>query len=182
MSKEIKLFPYQNKFPKIGENVLLASGVKIIGDVEIGKDANIWYNAVIRGDVNYIKIGEATNIQDLSMLHVTGKTAPLNIGNKVTVGHNVILHGCTIEDLSLIGMGAVVLDNAVIEKNSFVAAGSVVKEKFRVPSGTLVAGVPAKVVRDLRPEEIEHFEVSAQNYLENAALIKEALIKNNIEE
>ena len=164
LENEIKLFPYLDLFPQIHKSVFLASGVKIIGDVQIGDDSSVWYNVVIRGDVHYIKIGEMTNIQDLSMLHVTNQKYPLNIGNKVTIGHSVKLHGCTIKDLSLVGIGAIVLDGAVIEKNSMVAAGSVVKPNFIVPTGKLVAGVPARVIRDLTTEEIEDLEKSAYRY------------------
>lgn len=164
INKDFQVFPYLEKYPQIDETVFLASGVKIIGDVEIGKDSSIWYNSVIRGDVHYIKIGEMTNIQDLCMLHVTNGKFPLNIGSKVTVGHSVTLHGCTIQDLTLIGIGAIVLDDAVVEKHSMVAAGAVVKPGYIAPSGKLVAGVPAKVVRDLTEDEIEDFEKSAQRY------------------
>ena len=108
--KEQKLFPYKNLLPKLHETVFLASGVKIIGDVEIGEYSSVWYNSVIRGDVHYIKIGDYTNIQDCSMLHVTNGAFPLNIGSKVTIGHSAKLHGCTLNDLCLIGIGAVLLD------------------------------------------------------------------------
>lgn len=162
--QEIKLFPYLDLFPKIHASVFLASGVKLIGDVTIGKDSSVWYNSVIRGDVHYVKIGEMTNIQDCSMLHVTNGRFPLSIGNKVTVGHSVKLHGCTVEDLSLIGIGAIILDGAVVKKKSMVAAGAVVKPGFIVPSGKLVAGVPARVVRDLTSEELADLESSAVRY------------------
>lgn len=161
---EVKLFPYNNTFPEIHESVFLASGVKIIGDVQIEKNSSIWYNSVIRGDVHYVRIGEMTNIQDCSMLHVTNGKFPLNIGDKVTIGHSVKLHGCTVEDLSLIGIGSIVLDGAVIKRNSMVAAGAVVKPGFILPSGKLAAGVPAKIVRDLTDEEIMEFEHSAERY------------------
>ena len=164
LENEIKLFPYQDLFPQIHKSVFLASGVKIIGDVQIGADSSVWYNVVIRGDVHYVKIGEMTNIQDLSMLHVTNQKYPLNIGNKVTIGHSVKLHGCTIKDLSLVGIGAIVLDGAVVEEYSMVAAGSVVKPNFIVPNGKLVAGVPARAIRDLTVEEIEDLEKSAYRY------------------
>lgn len=159
-----KLFPYLDLFPRVHPSVFLAAGVKIIGDVEIGEDSSVWYNTVIRGDVHYVKIGKMTNIQDCSMLHVTNGKYPLNIGNKVTIGHAVKLHGCTLQDLCLIGIGAIVLDGAVVEEKSMVAAGSVVKPNFIVPSGKLVAGVPAKVIRDLTQEELDEFERSAQRY------------------
>lgn len=159
-----KLFPYQDLFPRIHPSVFLAEGVKIIGDVEIGEDSSVWYNTVIRGDVHYVKIGKMTNIQDCSMLHVTNGKYPLNIGDKVTIGHAVKLHGCTLHNLCLIGIGAIVLDGAVVEEKSMVAAGSVVKPNFIVPSGKLVAGVPAKVVRDLTQQELDDFEKSALRY------------------
>ncbi len=159
-----KLYPYENKFPIIDKTSFIADGVKIIGEVEIGKYCSVWYNTVIRGDVNYVKIGDLTNVQDLSMLHVTNGKYPLIIGSKVTIGHSVKLHGCVIEDLSLIGIGAIILDGALVQTKSIVAAGSVVKPGFVVPSGKLVAGIPAKVVRDLRDEEIEDLEHSAYRY------------------
>lgn len=159
-----KLFPYLDLFPRIHSSVFLAEGVKIIGDVEIGEDSSVWYNTVIRGDVHYVKIGKMTNIQDCSMLHVTNGKYPLNIGDKVTIGHSVKLHGCTLHNLCLIGIGAIVLDGAVVEEKSMVAAGSVVKPNFIVPSGKLVAGVPAKVVRELTQQELDEFEKSALRY------------------
>jgi len=162
--EEVKIFPYLEFYPKIAENVFLAPGVKIIGNVEIGNNSSIWYNTVIRGDVHYIKIGEYTNIQDCSMLHVTNGRFPLNIGNKVTIGHSVSLHGCTLQDLCLIGIGAIVLDGAEVESNSMVAAGALVKQNYVVPSGKLVAGVPAKVIRDLTGDEIKDIEASSYRY------------------
>jgi carbonic anhydrase/acetyltransferase-like protein (isoleucine patch superfamily) len=166
LDEEIKIFPYRNMYPKLGENVFLASGVKIIGNVTIGNYSSVWYNSVVRGDVHYIKIGSNTNIQDCSMLHVTNGKFPLNIGNKVTIGHSVSLHGCTLNDLCLIGIGAIVLDGAIVESNSMVAAGALVKQHYVVPSGKLVAGVPAKIIRDLKPEEIKDIEAGAQRYVE----------------
>ncbi len=177
LDEEIKLFPYLDAFPKLHSSVFLASGVKIIGDVEIGETSSVWYNTVIRGDVHYIRIGKMTNVQDCSMLHVTNGKFPLNIGSKVTIGHSVTLHGCTIKDLSLIGMGAVILDGAVVEEKSMVAAGSVVKPNFIVPTGTLAAGVPAKIVRELNAQEMEEFEKSAQRYVKYTELTIESLNK-----
>ncbi len=173
--KEQKLFPYKDLFPKIDNTVFLASGVKIIGDVEIGKNSSVWYNVVIRGDVHYVKIGYDTNIQDSSMLHVTNGKYPLNIGNKVTVGHSVKLHGCTIKDLTLLGIGSIVLDGAIVEGQSIVAAGAVVKPGFTVPSGKLVAGVPAKIIRDLTKEEIKDLEASAERYKKYTQITIESL-------
>ncbi len=177
--EENKLFPYLDTFPKLGKNVFLASGVKVIGDVEIGEDSNIWYNTVIRGDVHYIKIGKGTNVQDLCMLHVTNGKFPLNIGDNVTIGHSVTLHGCTLNNLCLIGMGAIVLDGAIIEENSMVAAGAVVKQNFIVPSGKLVAGVPAKIIRNLTQSEIEDFARSAERYKKYTQLTLQSLNNNS---
>jgi len=179
LNEEVKMFPYKGVYPRIGENVFLAAGVKIIGDVEIGNNSSIWYNTVIRGDVHYIRIGDSTNIQDCSMLHVTNGKYPLNIGNKVTIGHSVSLHGCTLQDQSLIGIGAIVLDGAVIESNSMVAAGALVKQYFVVPSGKLVAGVPAKVIRDLTKDEIRDIEALAHRYAEYARITSESLKENS---
>jgi carbonic anhydrase/acetyltransferase-like protein (isoleucine patch superfamily) len=166
---EEKIFPYLNKMPKIASDVFLAPGVKIIGDVKIGEGSSIWYNSIIRGDINYIRIGSLTNIQDNCVLHVTGKN-PLIVGNKVTVGHSAILHGATIMDLTLIGIGGIVLEGSVIEEKSIVAAGAVVKPDFIVPSGKLAAGVPAKVVRNLTNDELNEFEDLANRYKEYANL------------
>ena len=163
--KKQVLFPYKNKMPRVHKSVFIADGVKIIGDVEIDENSSIWFNSVIRGDVNYIRIGKMTNIQDMSMLHVTHDTHPLIIGNNVSIAHSVSLHGATIENNCLIGIGAIVLDGALIQKNSFVAAGAVVKENFIVPQATLVAGVPARVIRELSDEEIKGITETAMNYI-----------------
>lgn len=181
IDNEQKLFPYLDFFPSIGENVFLASGVKVVGNVEIGKDSSVWYNTVIRGDVHYVKIGEMTNIQDLCMLHVTNGKFPLNIGSKVTVGHSVTLHGCTLSNLCLIGMGAVILDGAVIEEKSMVAAGAVVTPGFIVPTGKLAAGVPAKIIRDLSEAEMNDFEQSALRYKKYTELTVQSLNKQFME-
>jgi gamma-carbonic anhydrase len=159
------LVPYKGKMPNVHPTVFIAEGAKIIGDVNIEAESSIWFNAVIRGDVNYIRIGSRTNIQDNSVLHVTSKTAPLNIGADVTIGHNAVLHGCTIKDCCLIGMGSVVMDGAVINGNSMVAAGSLVLEKFEVPEGMLVAGVPARIKRALTDEERIFLRQTAANYI-----------------
>lgn len=159
------IYNYEKLKPDFDDSLFLAPGAILIGDVRIGKNVSIWYNCVVRGDVNFISIGDNTNVQDLSMLHVTNKKYPLNIGNNVTIGHSVKLHGCTIENNCLIGIGAVVLDGAIISKNSIVAAGSVVKPGFIVPSGYMVAGVPAKVVRQLNKKEIKELEDSAKRYV-----------------
>ena len=173
--REVAFYPYLDYFPEVHSTVFLAPGVKLIGNVKIGANSSVWYNTVIRGDVHYIKIGKSTNIQDCSMLHVTNEKYPLNIGNKITIGHSVSLHGCTLNDLCLIGIGAIILDGAVIETNSMVAAGALVKQNFVVPSGKLVAGVPARVIRDLTDEEILDFEESAKRYVEYSLLTEKSL-------
>lgn len=162
------VLPYGTHHPRIHSSVYLADGVVVSGDVEVGKDSSIWFNSVLRGDVHRIRIGECTNIQDLSMLHVTGGRTPLQVGSFVTVGHRAILHGCTVEDECLVGMGAIVLDDAVVGRGSLVAAGSVVTEGTCVPAGMLVAGIPAKVKRALTPEEVAGIRRSAEHYHELA--------------
>ncbi len=159
---------FLDKTPKIDKSVFIAEGAVVIGDVVIGADSGIWFNSVIRADVNYIRIGERTNIQDNSVLHVTTDKYPLVVGNDVTVGHRVVLHGCTIEDRTLIGIGAIILDGAIIEKESIVAAGTLVPPGFRVPSGKLVMGIPAKIKREITSQERKKIITSSQNYIKNA--------------
>ena len=139
----------------------------MIGDVTVGEDSSIWFNVVARGDINTIQIGKRSNIQDGSVLHVT-EDCPVRVGDDVTIGHKALVHGCRIEQGSLIGMGAVVLDNATVGPNALVAAGAVVREKYVVPPGTLVAGVPARVVRELTEEERSLILQSAEHYIEYA--------------
>ena len=165
----MSIVSYRGLAPKIHPSVFVAEGAHIIGDVEIGKDSSVWFNVVIRGDVHFIKIGEATNIQDNAVLHVTHKASPLRIGSHVTIGHGAVVHAATIRDFSLIGMGAVVLDNAEVGPYALVAAGAVVLANTVIPEGTMAAGVPAKVVRSLTPEERRSLIQSAQNYVEYVA-------------
>lgn len=176
--QELKLFPYRDYYPEIHSSVFIASGAKIIGNVLIGEKSSVWYNTVIRGDVHFIKIGSYTNIQDCSMLHVTNGRFPLSIGDKVTIGHSVTLHGCTINNLSLIGMGAVILDGAIVEENAMVAAGALITPGFVVPSGKLVGGVPGKIMRDLTEIELEEFEKSAIRYSKYTEITVESLKKH----
>jgi len=157
---------YKNLSPKIPKSVFVAPNATVIGDVEIGEESSIWFNAVVRGDVNPIRIGACTNIQDSSILHVTLQKAILTIGSNVTVGHAAILHGCSIEDYCLIGMGARILDGACIGKYSLVAAGALVREGVSIPEHSLVAGVPAIVKRSLSLEEIELIKRSVERYVE----------------
>jgi len=166
--------PFQNHHPRFPSTVFIAASAQVIGDVTIGTHSSIWHGAVVRGDVHFIRIGERTNIQDLSVLHVTRKTHPLVIGNAVTAGHRVTLHGCTIEDGALIGMGAIVLDGATVGAEAIVGAGALVTEGMVVPSGKLVVGVPARVRRDLTPEEAAFLKQSAQNYVDLAKAYLEA--------
>ncbi len=162
---------YQNQLPMLAEGVYVHPNATVIGEVAVGQDSSIWPGAVVRGDVNHINIGEGTNVQDLSMLHVSHKSswdpegAPLIIGNHVTIGHTVILHGCTIEDECLIGMGSLVMDKAVVQKHVLLGAGSLVPEGKVLESGYLYLGRPAKRVRKLTNEEIAHFMYSANHYI-----------------
>lgn len=152
--------------PKLAPGVFVADGAKIIGDVEVGTDSSVWFNVVLRGDVGPIRIGEQSNIQDGSVVHGTFGKAFATIGNKVTVGHGVILHGCKIEDLCLIGMGSIIMDRAHIGKRNIVGAGSLVTEGSEfLEEGWLILGRPAKPVRKLKPEELAFLPRSAQNYL-----------------
>ncbi len=155
--------------PAVGADVVIMEGVRVVGDVRLGDGVNLWYNTVIRGDVHWVRIGDDTNIQDNSVLHVTHDRFPLTIGARVTVGHAARLHGCTIEDESLIGIAATVLDGAVVERHAMVAAGAVVVPGTVVESGSLVAGVPARVIRRLRDEEIADLPMSARRYRGYAA-------------
>ena len=153
--------------PTIHNDAFVAQSADIIGRVEIKKDANIWFNTVIRGDINKIVVGERTNIQDLTMIHVADDHETI-IGNDVTVGHNAILHGCTISDNCLVGMGAIILDGAFIEENVIIGAGALVTQGKRIPKNSMVLGSPAKVVRELTDEEIEYFKVSANKYVKKS--------------
>lgn len=159
------VLPFKDKYPIIPENVYIAPNAYLIGDLEIGENSSFWFNVTVRADVNYIRIGQNTNVQDASVIHVTTKTHPTLIGNSVTVGHSVNLHGCTIGDYCLIGIGATVLDGAIIEEKSFVAANCLITPNTIVPSGTLFAGSPGKVKRKLTEAELIFLEYSAQNYV-----------------
>ncbi|HEY6192526.1 MAG TPA: gamma carbonic anhydrase family protein [Bacteroidota bacterium] len=168
------IHPYRGTAPAIHESAFLCASAEIIGDVEIGQDSSVWFNAVIRGDVNSIRIGERTNIQDGCLLHVTHAKFPLRVGKNVTVGHGAILHGCTVGDFCLIGMGAIVLDNARINSYTLLAAGSVVRPGTLIPEGVMAAGVPARVVRKLSPEERLMLEESAQHYVDYVKTYRDA--------
>ncbi len=160
------LLAFQQAFPRLAAGVYIAPSAAVIGDVELGGDASVWFHCTVRGDVHAIRIGEATNIQDNTVLHVTGGLFPLSIGRRVIVGHRVIAHGCTIGDDCLIGMGAIILDGAVIGAGSIVAAGAVVPEGMVVPAGMLVAGVPAKVKRPVTEAEQARIAEGVRHYIE----------------
>ena len=138
--------------PNIGENTFIAETAVIIGSVKTGKDCSIWYNAVLRGDVNSIELGDKVNIQDNAMVHCTYKKSPTKLGNNVSVGHNAIVHGCTIKDNVLVGMGAIVMDDCVVESHSIIAAGAVLTKGTHVKSGELWAGIPAKKIKEVSKE------------------------------
>ncbi|OIQ96879.1 carnitine operon protein CaiE [mine drainage metagenome] len=173
MTNEIKtnIQSFAGLCPQVAEGVYIHPMATVIGDVHLGTNSSVWPGTVIRGDVNFIRIGAGTNVQDLSMLHVSHKSnwdaagAPLIIGNNVTIGHKVILHGCTIEDECLIGMGSIVMDKVVVKKHVLLAAGSLVPEGKVLESGYLYMGSPAKKVRALTEKEIVHFMYSAEHYM-----------------
>ncbi|MBN8701963.1 MAG: gamma carbonic anhydrase family protein [Bacteroidetes bacterium] len=152
--------------PKMGSNCYLAETATLIGDIEMGDDCSVWFNAVVRGDVNAIRMGNKVNIQDGAIIHCTYQKAATTIGNNVSVGHNAIVHGCTIHDNVLIGMGSIVMDNAVVGSNSIIAAGSVVLENTVVEPGAVYAGVPAKKVKEIN-QELINGEINriANNYV-----------------
>ncbi|HEX9655985.1 MAG TPA: gamma carbonic anhydrase family protein [Bacteroidota bacterium] len=164
----MSLISYGQKSPKIHSSVFIAEGAIVIGDVLISPHASVWYQSVLRGDINSVQIGERTNVQDGCVLHVT-QNHPVIVGDDVTIGHRTIVHGCKIGDCALIGMGAIVLDGAVVGKNALIAAGAVVKEGFTVPERTLVAGIPARIMRELTNKEVEHIRQSAVHYVDYAA-------------
>ena len=142
-------------YPKWGESCFIADNATITGDVIIGNDCSVWFNAVIRGDVHYIKIGNKVNIQDGVIIHCTYKKAPVNIGNNVSIAHNAIVHGCTIHDNVLVGMGSILMDDVVVESNSIIAAGAVVSKGTLVDSGSVYAGVPAKKIKSVDVDLLE---------------------------
>ena len=164
-----KVLPYDGKAPRLAASAFLAEGSVVVGDVEIGEGSSLWFGTVVRGDVNHVRIGARTNVQDMTVVHVTSRTNPTVIGDDVTIGHRAVLHGCTVKDRCLVGIGAIVLDGAVVGPDAMVGAGALVPPGMVVPPGTLVLGAPAKVKRQLTAEEIAFFRTSAANYAGYAA-------------
>jgi len=160
------ILPVKDVFPVIGDNCFIAPNATIVGDVVMGNDCSVWFNAVVRGDVNAIRLGNKVNIQDGAVIHCTYQKTQTIVGNNVSIGHNAIVHGCTVQDNVLIGMGAIVMDNAVIGSNSIIAAGAVVLEGTHVEPGSIFAGVPARKVKDISQELIGgEIHRIANNYL-----------------
>ncbi|WP_405292553.1 gamma carbonic anhydrase family protein [Algibacter sp. Ld11] len=162
------------KTPKLPSDCYIAENAVIVGDVTVGNACSIWFSAVIRGDVHYIKMGNKVNVQDGAVIHATFQKSPTTIGNNVSIGHNAIVHGCTIQDNVLVGMGSIIMDDCVIESNSIIAAGAVVTKNTRVESGSIYAGVPAKKVKDIS-EELISGEINriAENYIKYSSWFKE---------
>lgn len=163
------------KTPKFGNNCFVASNATIIGDVVMGDDCSIWFNAVVRGDVHYIKMGNAVNVQDGAIIHCTYQKNPTEIGNNVSIGHNAIVHGCTIHDNVLVGMGSIIMDRCVVHNNAIIAAGAVVLEGTVVEAGTIYGGVPAKKIKNVS-EDLIHGEINriAHNYIKYAEWFKDS--------
>ncbi len=166
--------PVNGKHPQIPEDCYVAENATIVGEVTMGSQCSVWFNAVIRGDVHYIKMGNKVNIQDGAVIHATYQKSPTTIGNNVSIGHNALVHGCTIQDNVLIGMGSIVMDDCVIESNSIIAAGAVVTKNTVVKSGSIYAGVPAKKVKDISEELISgEIDRIANNYVKYSSWYKE---------
>ena len=162
------------KSPQIPDDCYVAENATIVGEVIIGNQCSVWFNAVIRGDVHYIKMGNKVNVQDGAVIHATYQKSPTNIGNNVSIGHNAIVHGCTINDNVLVGMGAIIMDDCIIESNSIIAAGAVVTKNTRVEAGSIYAGVPAKKVKDVSQELISgEIDRIANNYIKYSSWFKE---------
>lgn len=159
------LKPYKGKWPVVSSTAFIENSAQVIGDVTIGDQSSVWFNAIVRGDVNYILIGNRTNIQDSSVIHVTHDTHPTILEDDITVGHSVTIHGCTIRSRVLIGMGAIILDGAEVESDCIIAAGAIVTEGKKIPSGWMAMGIPAKPVRELTKKERASLLEHAQNYI-----------------
>lgn len=165
MNQHPLILPVEGNYPNWGRDCFIADNATIVGDVTMGDKCSVWFTAVIRGDVNYIKIGNHTNIQDGAIIHATYKKAATNIGNYVSIGHRALLHGCTLNDYVLVGMGAIIMDNAVVEEFVIIAAGAVVLENTICESGFLYAGMPAKKIKPLTDEQKELLKKLPDNYV-----------------
>lgn len=161
------------KEPQFGNDCFIAENAVLVGDIAMGNQCSIWYNAVLRGDVHYIKMGNKVNVQDGAVVHCTYQKSPTNIGNNVSIGHNAIVHGCTIHDNVLVGMGSIIMDDCVVESNSIIAAGSVVTKGTIVESGSIYAGTPAKKIKDISQELISgEINRIADNYVKYSSWYK----------
>ncbi len=166
--------PINGKQPQIPKDCFIAENATIVGEVTMGNQCSVWFNAVIRGDVHYIKMGNKVNVQDGAVIHATYQKSPTNIGNNVSIGHNAIVHGCTIHDNVLIGMGSIVMDDCVVESNCIIAAGAVVTQNTRIEAGSIYAGVPAKRVKDVSKEMISgEIDRIANNYVKYSSWFKD---------
>ena len=166
--------PINGKYPQISKDCFIAENATIVGEVFIGNQCSVWFNAVIRGDVHFIKIGNKVNIQDGAVIHATFQKSPTTIGNNVSIGHNAIVHGCIIHDNVLVGMGSIIMDDCIIESNSIIAAGAVVTKNTYVESGSIYAGVPAKKIKNISKELISgEIDRIANNYVEYSSWFKE---------
>lgn len=166
--------PVNGKHPEIPNDCFIADNATIVGEVSMGTACSVWFNAVIRGDVHFIKMGNKVNVQDGAVIHATYQKSPTTIGNNVSIGHNAIVHGCTIHDNVLIGMGSIVMDDCVVESNSIIAAGAVVTQNTRVEAGSIYAGIPAKKVKDISKELISgEINRIANNYVKYSSWFKE---------
>ncbi len=162
------------KSPQIPDDCYIAENATIVGEVTMGKQCSVWFSAVIRGDVHYIKMGDKVNVQDGAVIHATYQKSPTTIGNNVSIGHNAIVHGCTIHDNVLVGMGSIIMDDCIVESNSIIAAGAVVTKNTRVEAGSIYAGVPAKKVKDISQELISgEIDRIANNYIKYSGWFKE---------
>lgn len=162
------ILPYKGQFPQLGQNVLVASGARLIGKVTAGDETSFWFNVVARGDVQSITIGRRTNVQDNSVIHVTSETGPCSIGDDVTIGHQATLHACTVGDRVLVGMGSIILDGAVIGHDTMIGAGTLISPGKTYPERHLILGSPARVVRPLSDRELDFLRLSALQYVETA--------------
>ena len=168
------ILPVEGVYPEFPDDCFVAPNATIVGQVTMGHRCSVWFNAVIRGDVHYIKIGDQVNIQDGAVIHATYQKSPTNIGNNVSIGHNAIVHGCTIHDNVLVGMGSIIMDDCVVESGSIIAAGAVLTKGTHVPAGSIFAGMPAKKIKEVSPElskgEIDRI---ANNYVKYSSWFKE---------